>query len=373
MANRSAAGGIPVLCRRTLGRATLERQMLLRRTAMPASEALDRLVGLQAQIPAVPYLALWSRLAGFRPEELGELIAERAAVRAPLMRATIHLVTAQDCLDLRPLLQPVLARTFASTSWARHLAGADLDAIVAAGRDVLAERPLTRAALSRALAQRWSDLDPSSLGIAVTYLLPSVQVPPRGVWGQSGAPTWAPVSTWLGMGPATATLNELVLRYLAAFGPASVRDIQAWCALTRLREITDRLGDRLRRFRTEDGVELLDLPEAARPAPDTVAPVRFLPEYDNALLSYADRSRVIADADHVPMQGGKGGYVGTVLVDGLVSAMWALRRADGQSSLTIRPSVPLNSSDVTAVTEEGVRMVEFLAPGGGCDIRVADR
>ena len=191
------------------------------------------------------------------------------------------------------------------------------------------------------------------------------------MWGRTGAATWAPTENWLDGKPRVTTVDEVVIRYLAAFGPASVRDIAAWCGLSSLREVTDRLGARLRRFRTDDGVELLDLPDAPRPDPDTPAPVRFLPEYDNALLSYADRSRVIADAHHVPLLGGKGGYVGTVLVDGSVKATWALRRNGARATLTISRSLPLDARDTGEVTEEGARLLAFLTPGEDPDIAFA--
>ena len=164
------------------------------------------------------------------------------------------------------------------------------------------------------------------------------------------------VETWLGTG-APGSLDDLVLRYLAAFGPASVRDIQAWCGLTKLREVVDRLGSQLRRFRTEDGAELVDVPDAPLPDPDTPAPVRFLAEYDNVVLSHADRSRVVADGDHVLLQGGTGGWTGTVLVDGLLRATWAARREGAATALTVRPSVPLSAAEQDEVLAEGERLL----------------
>jgi hypothetical protein len=171
------------------------------------------------------------------------------------------------------------------------------------------------------------------------------------------------VEAWLGDGGAPGSLDDLVLRYLGAFGPASVRDVQAWCGLTRLREVVDRLGPRLRRFRTEDGVELVDVPGAPLPDPDTPAPVRFLAEYDNVVLSHADRSRVVADGDHVLLMGGPGGWTGTVLVDGLLRATWAARREGDATSLTVRPSGPLSATERSEVLAEGERLLGFLAPG----------
>ena len=203
--------------------------------------------------------------------------------------------------------------------------------------------------------------------------MPWVQPPPRGLWGASGAAVMTTVAAVLGAARAgPMTLEDLVVRYLTAFGPATVRDVQAWCGLTRLREVVDELGPRLRRFRTEDGAELVDVPDGPLPDPDTPAPVRFLAEYDNALLSYADRSRVVDEGDHVLLQGGPGGWTGTVLVDGLMRATWAARRDGDATVLTVRPSVPLSSADRADVVGEGGRLLDFLAPGRRHDVRFLD-
>ena len=192
----------------------------------------------------------------------------------------------------------------------------------------------------------------------------------------SGAPGAAVMATVAAeLGPATGgpmTPEGLVTRYLTAFGPATVRDVQAWCGLTRLREVADGMGPRLRRFRTDDGAELIDVPGGPLPDPDTPAPVRFLAEYDNALLSYADRSRVVAAGDHVLLQGGPGGWTGTLLVDGLMRATWAARRDGDTTVLTVRPSVPLSGADRTDVVDEGGRLLEFLAAGRSHDVRFLD-
>ena len=323
---------------------------------------LEHLVGLQAQVPRVPHLALWDRLVDYDPAELDGLMTSRAVVRTQLMRTTIHTVTAADALALRPLLQPVLDRTFAGTTWGQRLRGQDVAAVVAEAAGLLAERPLGRAELQRELARRHPDADAEAVTFGISYWVPWVQPTPRGLWNGSGAAVMVPVDAWLGAGEP-GSLDDVVTRYLGAFGPATVRDIQAWCGLTRLREVVDRLGPRLRRCRTEDGAELVDVPDAPLPDQDTPAPVRFLAEYDNVVLSHADRSRVVADADHVLLQGGSGGWTGTVLVDGLLRATWAARREGVATALTVRPSERLSSAEQAEVLAEGERLLGFLAAG----------
>lgn len=361
----NSSGSNEVLSQRALNRALLARQLLLRRTKLSAAETIERLVGMQAQAPNAPYVGLWTRLDGFRTDELAQLIAERHAVRVSLMRTTIHLVTARDCLALRPMMQPVLESRYATSPFARDVTGVDLDTLRAAGRALLEEQPRTTAALGKLLHERWPDRDATSLAYTVRYLLPLVQLPPRGIWGKSGQPTWATVADWLGSPvpptPSDTALEEMVMRYLAAFGPATVKDVQTWCWLTRLREVVERLRPRLRTFRDEHGNELFDLPDAPRPNPDTPAPPRFLPEYDNVLLSHADRARIMAADRRIPLLPGNGGVTGTVLVDGFFQATWKITRQRTTATLTIEPFVPLSPQDRAALAEEGTRLLAFAA------------
>jgi len=353
-----------LLGERALNRALLERQMLLRRADTSALAAIEHLAGMQAQAPNAPYVGLWTRLAGFRTDQLAALLAERAVVRTHLMRNTIHLVTAYDAVAMRGLMQPFLARSYASSPFARNLAGVDVPALLDAGRALLRDRPRTRDELGTLLERQWPGRDPRSLAQAITHLVPTVQVPPRGIWGSTGQAAYATTDAWLGGLPASSiSPDELVLRYLAAFGPATVRDVQAWCGLTRLREVTERLRPQLRTFRDADGAKLFDLPDAPRPDPDVPAPPRFLPEYDNVLLSHADRARIIPGRRAVPLPPGVGGATGTLLIDGFWRATWKIKRPHrGAVTLRVEPFTELSVTQVAAVNAEGTGLLAFVAP-----------
>jgi hypothetical protein len=368
-----------MLDRRTLNRATLARQLLLGRAVLSVPEALVRVGGLQAQTPHTWYVGLWSRLADYQPEDTSRLLAEARIVRVALMRSTIHLVTAEDCRWLRPLVEPVIVRSTMG-AFGRGLAGVDRAELVSASREALADRPLTLGELGRALAVRWPDRDLTALGHAARAWLPLAQVPPRGLWGRSGRPAHLPVDQWLGapgedeavVGEAPGSCPErLVLRYLAAFGPATVRDVRQWSGVTRLAEVLDRLRPQLRTFRDEQGRELVDLPDAPRPDPDTPAPVRYLYDFDNVLLSHADRSRVVT-VDYTE-QGFGGGVMEqprSVLIDGFVAATWRVAVTRERATLTVRPFRRLTSRELDDVWTEGEALLRFLAPASPHDIVV---
>ena len=351
--------GADLLTDRALNRATLSRQLLLSRADLPVLEAVEHLVGLQAQIPLNPYTALWTRLEGFRPDALAGLLEARKVVRTAVMRSTIHLVTADDCLLLRPLMQPVLDAELARY---RDLRGVDVDAVLAFARELVGERPRSGGELRAELAERFPRHDAADLAYACRNLLAFVQVPPRGVWGKSAQVTSTTAESWLGRPLASEpSIDEVVLRYLGAFGPATVADVSAWSRLTGLREVVERLRPQLRTFRDERGRELFDLPEAPRPDPDTPAPPRFLPEYDNVLLSHADRSRFIA-----PEHRGALGRVpdpihGAVLEDGFGFGLWRLERDEGNATLVVSHIRRPTNRAATAVAAEGRRFLRFVA------------
>ncbi|MEV6305565.1 winged helix DNA-binding domain-containing protein [Actinoplanes sp. NPDC051861] len=332
----------------------------MRRAPLTVPEALTRLGGLQAQTPHTWYVGLWSRLEDYTPEPTARLLTDRAIVRMALMRSTIHLVTADDCRWLRPLVEPVIVRSTMG-AFGRHLRGIDRDQLVAAALSALAAQPMIFSELGRALAPSFPGHDPAALAQAARAWTPLVQVPPRGVWGRSGRPAHVPMEHWLGVPvDPSPRVETLFLRYLAAFGPATVRDAQQWSGLTRLAEVADRLRPSLVTFRDTEGRELFDLPDAPRPDPGTPAPVRFLYDFDNLLLSHADRSRVVGGVDYAA-QGWGGGNMEqprSLLVDGFVAATWKI--AGGV--LTVRPFRRLSGPERDEIAREGAALVAFHAP-----------
>ncbi|MFF3916099.1 winged helix DNA-binding domain-containing protein [Streptomyces sp. NPDC001852] len=360
---QSSATKAPLLEVRALNRATLERQLLLRRSALSARAAVGHLLGLQAQNVQPPYYALAARLDGFAPQALSALMADREVARIVTLRSTLHTHTAEDCLTLRPFVQPARYRELGA--FRAGLTGVDLDLLARHARELVEAEPRTMAQLRQTLSARWPDADPRALAVAARCTLPLVQVTPRGLWGRSGQVALTTAEHWLGRpaGPAPEP-DSVVLRHLAAFGPASVKDMQTWAGLTRLRDAFERLRPRLLTFRDPNGTELFDLPDAPRPDPDTPAPPRFLPEFDNLLLSHADRSRVIPPEHRGRHFRGNQAYR-TLLVDGFLAGVWKL----DPDALVIEPFTGLTTVQREEVTAEGERMLRVLHPEASYDIR----
>ncbi|MGF1340794.1 winged helix DNA-binding domain-containing protein [Streptomyces flavovirens] len=355
---------------RELNRATLARQLLLDRARIPPLDAVAHLCGLQAQEPQEPFVGLWSRLRGFAPEALDGLLTGRHVVRTHLMRRTVHLVTADDALAWRARHGAMLRQRVLGT-YRRELGGVDLDALAAAVRAVMADgEPRTMTEIALHLADRWPAPGRRPLGeMAVAALVPMVQLPPRGTWRVKAGVRNTPLAHWLGREPdppgppgADAAGEALVLRYLAAYGPAASADLRAWCGLAGLPAAVAAVRDRLVAFRDERGRELLDLPDAPRPDPGTPAPVRFLPAFDNAILGYQDRSRIIDDAHRgLSVQGAR-----VVLVDGRVAASWTV----DAGTVDVSPLRGLGRAERAAVLEEGGHLALFLSDGDSDRVRV---
>jgi hypothetical protein len=350
-----------VLSQRGLNRATLARQHLLERAPAPAIDMIEHLGGMQSQAPLAPYVGLWTRLQDFTPDELSALTEERQVVRLHLMRNTVHLVSARDCLDWRALFYPLHAAKF-SAQFRRGMAGVDRDTLLTQAKRLLEEQPRTRGELANLLAERWPEADPGALAYAATHHIALCQVPPRGIWGKNGPAAWAPVESWLSAPLRPASVDALVLRYLGAFGPATVADIQVWSGLSRLREVAERLP--LRTFHGQAGQALHDLPDAPRPAEDIPAPPKFLPEYDNLLLSHADRTRIIPGSRPVPLPPGNGATVGTFLIDGMWQGTWQVRN----HTLRIQPFTKLCRADRDALLTEAAQLCAFVHPQAKCDM-----
>ncbi|GAA2740876.1 winged helix DNA-binding domain-containing protein [Kitasatospora cinereorecta] len=361
-----------VLDARALGRATLARQLLLERADVPVLDAVAHLCGLQAQEPQEPFVGLWSRLHAFDPAVLSDLLTGRRVVRTHLMRRTVHLVAADDALAWRARHDAMLRQRVLGV-YRRELGGVDLDELAAEARTVMADGvPRSMTELAQALAGRWPAPGPRALGeMVIAALVPMAQMPPRGLWRTRAGVRNVRLSAWLGreIDPPSQdgcdrVGQALVRRYLAAFGPAASADLRAWCGLAGLPGAVAAVREELLTFRDERGRELLDLPDAPRPDPDTPAPPRFLPAFDNVILGYHDRSRVIDDAHRgLSVTGAR-----IVLVDGRAAATWSVE-AD---TVVVTPLRRFSRADRTAVAEQGRALASFLSDHGSDRVRIGD-
>jgi hypothetical protein len=361
-----------ILGRGELNRALLARQMLLGREGVGALEAIERLVGMQAQLPRPPFIGLWSRVEGFRRESLLELLRDRQVVRATMMRATIHLMSRADYLRFRSAMQAVLDLSFRSVS-GRGGEIADVPRIVEAARRCFLENgPLTFVEVRERLQAQFPDVDARMMGYLARISIPLVMTSDDSEYGFKGA-RFTTEEQWLGdpveepsqkkNGSTIAEMrSELVLRYLGAFGPASVRDAQAWSGLPGLQETFAALRPRLRVFRDERGRDLFDLPEAPRPAADTPAKVRLLPPFDNILLAHADRIRIIVDEYRQRVSLKNLQVLAAFLVDGFVAGTWEIVCAKKVARVVFTPFQRLTREVKKQLEAEAVALARFLEP-----------
>lgn len=356
-----------------MNRATLARQHLLERIAMPAIDMIDHLVGMQSQSPSPPFIGLWSRIEGFGFDELSGCMLDRSATRMVLMRGTVHLVTARDALGLRGLFQDLIQRLYFASAERREVP-LDFVELRALALEALAEGPKTSKELGEALQEHWPEVPGAVLGMAARCMLPLVQIPPRGTWGGVGQATYALAEEWLGAPLQPYAVDDVVLRYLAAFGPATVKDAQHWCGLTRLSAVFDRLAGHLIEFEGPDGERLFDLPDAPRPPADAPAPPRLVPEWDNLLLSHLDRSRVMSHERRAAMATSNGMNPAVVLVDGVVAGTYRILkpRRPGAAVVEIDPFDRWTKEAERGVRAEAASVLEAMGghyAGGSVDLR----
>ena len=360
MASRKAIGASISL--EELNRATLSRQFLLERTQQDVQAVVHRLVGLQAQTPHTWYTGLFARISGFDPTLTSKLLETGQLVRIAVMRSTIHVLNARDAYGLRPLAQPVLDRGLAS-GFGKKLDGVDQEAVLEASVDMFrSNEPLTFKQIAVALADRWPDADPHALSMVARHRLELAQVPPRGLWRTSGPVAHLPLQAWaVGCETAPFSVEELARRYLAAFGPATVADLQVWSGLTRLKGVVESMADELLPFIGPANEQLWDLPDASRPGANVSAPVRFLYDYDNLLLSHRDRSR-FTTSEYMDREFAKQATTPClVLVDGMTSATWRLVQEAGNSEMRISPLRTMSSRERADVVAEGRALGGVLA------------
>jgi hypothetical protein len=364
----------PALSLRELNRTTLGRQLLARRAALPATRAIERLVGMQAQLARPPFVGLWTRLDGFAREELAGAIDARTVVKATLLRGTLHLLTTADYLTFRAALQPVLTSALEAILKERD-AHVDVPRVVDATREFMHDTPRSFAEITTLLTGLVRDGDPGALRYAVRTHLPMIQVPIDKPWKYPGNPRFALAEEWLGTPvPADSPQPvELVKRYLAAFGPASVKDMETWSYLPDLKSAFDALAPDLTHYCDERGRDVFDLPGLEIEPDDAPAPLRFLPEFDNLLLAHLDRTRVVPRParSKVFLPGLR--VAATVLIDGFVGATWTTERVKQTVTLNVAPLVPLSRTTRTELIQEGERLAHFVEPDArSVEVRIAD-
>lgn len=353
------------LSRKALNRATLARQLLLERSTMGPLEAVERLVGLQAQEAKPPFIGLWTRLIEFEHGDLTGLLQSRQLVRATALRGTLHLMSANDFATFRATLQPMLSAAMRSILKARA-DEIDLDGLIERATAYLDRSPATFQEVRQYISDAYPGGDVRALGYAIRTHIPLVQVPAKTLWGYPAAASFALAESWLGEPMSTELrTEELVLRYLAAFGPATVADAEAWSYLRGLRPIFEALRPKLVVFRDERKRELFDLPDAPRPHEDAPAPIRFLPDFDNLVLSHVDRTRVISEAHRKRIDTPNLRIPGLFLVDGFVAGRWKLEQKKREALLVIEPFEEITDSNRQELVREGMRLAEFAAPDAG--------
>ena len=359
-----------VLTARELNRTLLERQLLLRRHELSVTRAVERVAGLQAQWANSPYVALWSRLAGFDREQLSRALKRRTLVKATLMRMTLHIVTPRDYAAFHAVFRQDRIDRF-TRELARHAPELDATKAVREALVRVGDRPARRREYFEAAGE---DASPPTgnvrawvFWIALQTHGQLVHVPPSGMWGHQGSPVFAPAHSWLRpVRPVDGDPRvHLVRRYLAAFGPASVADLQSWSHARNLRAALRELEPELRHFRDEAGRLLLDLKRAPLVDGDAAAPVRFLPKWDTSILGYAppERWRILPERYRKRVIAVNGDIRQTFTVDGFIAGGWEVERKRGGAAFVLQPFGRLPKSVRGELEAEGESLLRFVEPG----------
>lgn len=351
-----------VLNRKRLNRATLARQLLLDRADVPVTDAVEALCGIQAQEAKPPFVGLWSRVAGFRREDLHALLHDRTLVRATFLRGTLHVLSARDYAAFRAVIQPVLTDGQRAALRTRA-AGLDEAQVLPVATKLYEQKPRSFNELRPLLQEVFPEVNERALGFTVRNQLPLVMVPTADRWAFPSVADFTLARDWLTAPLDTSdSPDELVRRYLAAFGPATAADVQTWSGLRGAKQILARLRPSLAIFRDSGDRELFDLPDAPRPAADVPAPARFLPEFDNLVLSHADRARVIDDEHrgHVVTKNLR--VRATAWYDGFACGVWDIERRKTSAVLRVVPFEPLPARAVHELTSEGEALLGFVEP-----------
>jgi hypothetical protein len=349
------------LSTRVLTRTLWVRQQLVpaHRTVLDTTATVRHLIGLQAQDNLPPYLSLAARLDDFTPADLSDLIGTRELVRFRTMRGTVHVLTPDDALTLRPWVQPALDRASAANAQNRpaaHLAGDELEAAV---RDILAGGSLPVGQLADRLAGLFSGVPEAVLRHVTPERVPLLQTPPRGQWRRSGGVDYALADDWLGRPFTEVDLPGLVGRYLRAYGPATAADMTKWSMVTRLAPVFKGLREtgELVTHTDPSGRTLYDVPDGVLADEDLDLPPLLLGTYDNVFLSHADRERIAPEPARKAWMGANGGVGATLFLDGLLAGLW---RVDG-GRIVVEPLRRLTRSERRAVDREKERVMALLA------------
>lgn len=360
-----------VLTPQELNRTLLDRQLLLRRHRLPVHRAVERVAGLQAQWANSPYVALWSRLEGFERSQLTRALERGTLVKGTLMRTTLHIVTPRDYFTYLQVFRPDRIERF-TRELAKHAPDLHATEIVDRALAAVGDRPAPRADFFEAAGEdrRFvpGNVRAWMLWVAMQTYGELIHVPPSGTWGHAGSPVFARARSWVGAARARPAGGDprvhLVRRYLAAFGPASVADLNSWSQAGSLRPALNELEPRLRRFRDDAGRLLLDLRSATIVDGDVPAPVRFLPKWDTAILGYSppERWRILPERYRKRVIAVNGDVRQTFTVDGLIAGTWNVERSRDRVTLTLEPFARLPKEARGELGKEGESLLGFVEP-----------